>query len=68
MSKEHLNERLVVLLAPTEKDILKELAWLRRQNMGQLVRDLIRDEIKTSGVTLPDVSEASEEELLARVP
>jgi hypothetical protein len=68
MSQEHLNERLVVLLTPSEKDILKELAYLRRKNMGQLTRDLIRDEIIQSGIVAPKPTETDEEELLKRVP
>lgn len=68
MSKESLNGRLVVLLTPTEKDILKELAYLQRKTMGQLARDLLREEMKQSGMVLPVLTEAEEAELLKVVP
>jgi hypothetical protein len=65
--KHALEERLTILLAPTEKELLRELAYLRRETMGSVVRALIRDEVMQSGIVLPKPAKEQEAELLKAV-
>ena len=65
---ENLEVRLTILLGPTEKDLLRELAYLRRDTMGRIARDAIRAELMQSGLLEPKPTEEQEAELLEKVP
>lgn len=68
LKPENLGERLVVLLGPTEKELLRELAYLRRDTMGRIAREAIRAELMQSGLMAPTPTEEQEDELLKAAP
>lgn len=43
---ENLDARLTILMGPTEKELLRELAYLRRMTMGQVVRSVLRETLE----------------------
>ena len=65
---ESLEERLTILMGPTEKDLLRELAYLRRDTMGRIARDAIRAELMQSGLLEPKPTEEQEADLLKVAP